>query len=306
MDFYNKKLSSKINSFSQISVNHNLSSHFSNIYTTNNNNNIIQNSNNKVELQNNKFDIDKNNNKIKLINTYPVDYNQKIGVIIPTTNKGKSWKKAEDTYLFNYTIKSILNTTNENYIIVFYIGIDIDDKLWQKSENYASLMKFRENRKNIDFKFFKMINIKPGHVTEMWNRLFLHAYKDNCNYFLQCGDDIIFSTIGWLDNCINILKLHNNIGLTGPVSDNPYILTQTFVSRKHMEIFNLYFPTEIKNWYCDDWINQVYQPNYFYPLTNHKCYNSGGDPRYSVEVKMDIYYSLVKNGHKKLLSYVNK
>ncbi len=298
MDLYNKKTNSKISSFSKNSINNNMSSHFSNIYVSNKNNN--------VDAENNNFDINKNNDKIKLIKTYPNDYNQKIGVIIPTTNKGKSWKKAEDTYLFNYTIKSILNTTNDNYIIVFYIGIDVDDEIWQKTENYASIMKFRENRKNIDFKFFKMINIKPGHVTEMWNRLFLHAYKDNCNYFLQSGDDIIFSTLGWLDNCINILKLHNNIGVTGPISNNPWILTQTFVSRKHMEIFNLYFPSEIKNWYCDDWINQIYQPNYYYPLTNHKCHNLGGSPRYSVESNMNIYYNLVKNGREKLLSYVNK
>ena len=38
----------------------------------------------------------------------------------------------------------------------------------------------------------------------------------------------------------------NNTKLTGPISENPTILTQTFVSRKHMEIFNLYFPPQIK------------------------------------------------------------
>ena len=44
-------------------------------------------------------------------------------------------------------------------------------------------------------------------------------------------------------------------------------MTQSFVSRKHMEIFSVYFPPEIVNWCCDDWINFVYYPKYIYPLT---------------------------------------
>ena len=39
-----------------------------------------------------------------------------------------------------------------------------------------------------------------------------------------------------------MLKSKNNIGLTGPINNNNIGLTQSFVSRKHMEIFNWYFP----------------------------------------------------------------
>ena len=28
-----------------------------------------------------------------------------------------------------------------------------------------------------------------------------------------------------------------------------------------MEIFGFYYPPEIINWYCDDWITEVYKPN---------------------------------------------
>ena len=31
----------------------------------------------------------------------------------------------------------------------------------------------------------------------MWNILFKKAYNDNCDYFYQCGDDILFKTKGW-------------------------------------------------------------------------------------------------------------
>ena len=60
-----------------------------------------------------------------------------------------------------------------------------------------------------------------------------------------------------------------------------FIQTQSFVSRKHMEIFGFYFPPEIKNWYCDDWMTNVYSPKYFYMI---HCFvkNAGGTPRYEV------------------------
>ena len=61
-----------------------------------------------------------------------------------------------------------------------------------------------------------------------------------------------------------------------------FLQTQTFVSRKHMEIFGYMFPEEIKNWCCDDWYNMIYTPSHFFPLTQHYCSNDGGAPRYIV------------------------
>lgn len=260
------------------------------------NNNTIQHNNINELLINTK-------NKINQLKNINLDKNYKIGILIPTTNKGKEWTRAEDTFLWNKTLKTLLNITNSKHTIVFYIGVDTNDKIWLKKNNYETVLKLKEKRDNIEFKFFKMINIDPGHVTEMWNRLYLHAYRDNCDYFLQCGDDIDFLTTNLLDDCICILKMHNNIGLTGPISENPTILTQTFVSRKHMEIFNLYFPPQIKNWYCDDWINHVYQPNYYYPLLNHKCKNCGGNPRYTVQ-NTDILSKLINSGRIRLSQYL--
>jgi hypothetical protein len=116
----------------------------------------------------------------------------------------------------------------------------------------------------------------------MWNILFEKAYKEGYEYFYQCGDDIIFKTKGWINDSIKMLESKNNIGLTGPINNNNRILTQSFVSRKHMEIFGWYFPIEIKNWCCDDWYNMVYHPKYLYPLNQHYAENGGGAPRYDI------------------------
>lgn len=207
---------------------------------------------------------------------------KKIGVIIPTTSKGKNWKTVEETFLYNKTLKSFIMTTNLLHNVVFYIGIDNDDNLWNLQENRKKLSSLIKNRENIHFKFIHMNDIPKGHVTRMWNVLFENAFNDDCEYFLQCGDDIIFITNGWLDDSIKILKNYDDIGVTGPLCNNSRILTQTMVSRKHMEIFKFYFPRIIINWFCDNWINEVYKPDYFYPLQNHKCINDGGVPRYNI------------------------
>ena len=71
--------------------------------------------------------------------------------------------------------------------------------------------------KNIEIQFITSTGIPKGHVTLMWNRAFKQAYEENCDYFFQCGDDIKFLTIGWVDQCIEKMQQNNNLGLTGPL-----------------------------------------------------------------------------------------
>jgi hypothetical protein len=61
-----------------------------------------------------------------------------------------------------------------------------------------------------------------------------------------------------------------------------------------MELFGYYFPPEILNWYCDDWINLVYKMmNTYYPLMNHECWNIGGSPRYVINNNMRYKYKTI-------------
>ena len=162
------------------------------------------------------------------------------------------------------------------------MGVDKDDRIFSKIEEQEEIIRFNKVFKNIEFVFMTMDEIPKGHVTQMWNRLFSDAYKRSCDYYYQCGDDMEFRTKGWINDCIKALKSNNDIGLAGPINNNNRILTQAFVSYKHMDIFGWFFPIEIKNWCCDDWYNIVYHPNYLYPLYNHYAVNLGGDPRYDI------------------------
>jgi hypothetical protein len=207
----------------------------------------------------------------------------KIGILIPSTSNGRSWKNYKETYLYSTTLKTFLLTRNDEHEYVFYIGIDKNDKIMDNNETKDQINKFKLVFKQIDFQFIYMTGITKGHLTVMWNRLYNKALDDRCDYFYQCGDDISFKTKGWVNDCIKVLQANKDIGLTGPLNNNNTILTQSFVSRKHYELFGFYFPEEIINWYCDDWINIVYKKlNAYFPINNHYCENIGGRPRYVV------------------------
>ena len=202
----------------------------------------------------------------------------RIGILVPCTSKGRDWTTMRDTYLFHYTLKTFLATCCPGHDYIFYIGYDHDDPLFSNTSEQNYLRIF-EKMYPVLFEFI-VLHEPPGYLTRMWNRLFQSAYEDGCDYFYQCGDDIFFQTRRWITDSIEVLQAHGDIGLTGP-DNQTRILTQAFVSRKHMEIFGKFFPESIVNWGCDDWYNWVYE-DYLYPLNGHTCTNEGGKPRYVI------------------------
>jgi len=205
----------------------------------------------------------------------------KIGLLIPCTSRNRNWNNIKESYLFNYYLKSFVSSKSLGHTYILYIGYDKDDRIFSNKaeQDYSRIIE--KIYGDISIKYMEM-NEKPGHLTAIWNRLFKQSYDDGCDYFYQCGDDISFKTKNWVNDCIQRLKENNNIGLTGPINNNPRILTQAFVSREHMHIFGEFFPESIINWCCDDWYNYVYSPDLLFPLKNHYCSNEGGEPRYVI------------------------
>uniref|UniRef100_A0A6C0BWJ5 Glycosyltransferase n=1 Tax=viral metagenome TaxID=1070528 RepID=A0A6C0BWJ5_9ZZZZ len=236
-----------------------------------------------------------------------------LAILIPCTSNGRpEWKTITDTYLYNLTLKTFLITYNPTKKNKFYIGYDEDDRIFANRSEQGKIVKFLSVMKNVDVEFISMHGINKGHLTLMWNRLYAKAYNDQFDYFFQCGDDINFKTKGWVDECIKILQSHNNIGLTGPINNNNRILTQSFVSRKHMEIMGYFFPPEIINWCCDDWINEVYKHNYFYPAISQFCSNDGGAERYTInnnpvfKTNLNSYQINTIQLRKSILEYIDR
>ena len=204
----------------------------------------------------------------------------KIAFLIPSTTKNRPWKKIEETYLYTVFGESFLNTLSDGIDYSIYINIDIDDPIYSKKEEKEKFERFIGEKAEI--KWIDDGKVQKGFLTLMWNYLFEKALEDNNEYFYQCGDDIWFENKDWIKDCILQMKKQNDIGICGPINPPNYrILTQTFVSRKHYEIFKCYFPVQIKNWWCDDCINFVYYPNYVTKLKKLNAVNKGGEPRYS-------------------------
>jgi hypothetical protein len=207
----------------------------------------------------------------------------KIAILIPSTSKNRSWAHYRETYLYEKTIRTFLLTYDKEHEYCFYIGIDEGDRIYDNDSVKTQLMRFVSIMKGVQLEFVYMSGITPGHLTVMWNRLFDKALADGNDYFFQCGDDIEFQTKGWVNACIEALGKSGGLGVAGPINNHPRILTQSFVSRKHYDLFGYYFPPEIINWCCDDWINDVYKGlGLFYPIQQHSCINVGGDPRYHI------------------------
>jgi len=203
----------------------------------------------------------------------------KIAFLIPSTTRKRPWGKMEDTYLYKIFARSFIDTLNENMDYTIYIHIDKNDRIYSKSTERYKLLSLIGDKAKI--KFYSNGQIPKGYLTQMWNYLFKFAYDDGNDYFYQCGDDIYFNNKDWLVECIDQLKKQKDIGICGPINPPNYrILTQTLVSRKHWEIFGFYFPPQIKNWWCDDWINYVYYPNYIVKINHLIAENKGGEPRY--------------------------
>jgi hypothetical protein len=226
----------------------------------------------------------------------------KVAVIIPSTSKTRNWSSPTDSLLYNM-INSFKQTTNDNFEYKLYIGYDYDDSFYNNTDNIT----FYENQ-GIPIEFIQ-INVEKGHVTKMWNILAMQACKDGFEYLYACGDDIIFYNNGWIDECVNLLLRNNNIGLTGPLTDNgnTAILTQCFVHRTHLDIFNFFYPEDIINWYCDDWINFVYRDRglvYKLPSDKYMCSNSGGSSRYKIVYASDLCGHLVEHYKHVLNNYL--
>ena len=210
---------------------------------------------------------------------------QKIGFIIPSRtifkDKKKNIKMIQDLPIIKYLLPSFQDKCDKNgkYSYNFYVGYDYDDTFYK--ENKLKIIEFIKrnfNIKNLNISFIEFDkSYSGGKVAAIWSELANIAVKNNCEYLYQLGYDIIFKDSGWENKFITKLQENNNLGVVGPLDlNNSKLLTQSFVHKTHLDIFKTYYPKEIVNIYCDDWIPEVYKPDRSFILQDVKVMNSGG------------------------------
>lgn len=252
---------------------------------------------NNIEYSKKKLNNDDTTTKIKKgIDIYEKE-KLSIGVMIPVTSNKREYKNIKETDFFKIFFPSFLETYDKSnrYKYNFYIGYDdVDEFHCENKETFEE--HFNSFKKNFGISLVEVVGLK-GKVGEIWSVLAEKASYDN-DYLYQLGDDVKIETSGWEDGFIKELKNKNNIGVVGPHDNSTYIreglITQSFVHVTHLQIFKKYFPDEIKNWYIDNWITDVYngKSNKNFTVLN-TC--GGWEPRYEIVNDPDNFINVLKN-----------
>ena len=242
---------------------------------------------------------------------------KKIAFLIPSTSKDRDWKTLDETYLYKYLLPSIVSVSKDFSIKVF-IGYDDDDELYSNID----LPKFYQscNQPLVDNSFgnfnsvlFEIEWVKfdaesvRGKPTHIWNGLSTLSRKQEYEYMMVLGDDIVCDKRKeWLGIFIKNLKNNNNIGFSAGWSNNDKIPTQFLIHKTHIDIFGFVYPPQIYNWYCDNWMAQVYGKKFGNWLKDYKLLNIGGEPRYTPNNDKRLCDMLVSRHRKKIIKYINK
>ena len=212
---------------------------------------------------------------------------EKIAFLIPATTNKRPWKTPQETDLWRVLCKSLVRN-NLKYKITVYVGFDGDDKVYGKRQCKAL---FSAQFPQFKLKWVAFNRTYKGKVTHIWNDLGKQAIADGFEYLNVMGSDIdLPKQADWLDVFLKRLKQNENKGWVAGLSPpgNTRIPTQFFIHRKHIDTFGFIFPPELHNWYCDDWLAEIYwyleaHGKYRVWLKQYIFRNTGGSARYKIQ-----------------------
>jgi hypothetical protein len=236
---------------------------------------------------------------------------RRICLIACVSSKGFKNMSYRQTALHLHLIKSLRKTIESKYEYSLMIGIDQGDTYWHRYRT-EMLGAFKDKR-NIDM---ETIYVKGGSFTKALNAVAAYAFnrpkKQECDYFVRINDDSEFASNGWTTMAVKKLKSYRpqNVGVVGPTvkEGNTNILVFDFVHRTHIYLFGTYYPTQLNNWWIDDWITNVYKPHNYAKLSKWKMKHvMKHGRRYSVNWKeKKSLADLVKKGKSIVQSNKNR
>ena len=117
---------------------------------------------------------------------------------------------------------------------------------------------------------------------------------DRYEYIWQVNDDVLTRTDNWVTKSIEGLPA-DKLGMTGPRDHEDYVpnlITQAFVHRTHMQIFDPMYPFVFPNWYMDDWMGMVYGEERSPLLPDTFVINTPHSPRYEFDALGHQYLTI--------------
>jgi hypothetical protein len=129
-------------------------------------------------------------------------------------------------------------------------------------------------------------------------------------YFYQLNDDLLLLTEGWADRFVSALESSTppGFGIAGPLDlHNERLMTQSFASCTHYEIFGYYYPWRFRNWYSDDWAAQLYGESTHWLTDVEVDHGATMGPRYLVAYDHGTLVApLVRSGRARICGWLSR
>lgn len=179
---------------------------------------------------------------------------KKVVILIPSSSRNCDYKGLKNSALVGILYKSLLNYDISKY--TFLIGFDDDDSF------------FISHKKNMEKKFpdnfhLKYLNNYDKNYVCIVNQLAKIAIDEyNADYLFLIADDLIFFDFSFIDKFIDFFTdKEYGLGYGKDKRCRKDICTHPFVPSSHFKSLGYFYPKEIKNWYCDTWITELYSKN---------------------------------------------
>ena len=202
--------------------------------------------------------------------------------LIPSTSHARSWTDVTHTYLHTHACTSLRALGSGGATV--YVGYDDDDRILASPEARAALA---ELHPHLAFRWTAFSPDK-GNVVRIWNALAEQALQDGKAYLMVAGDDIVYpqeESTTWLQTLRGSLRAQHHVGWASGFSGNDRIATQFLVHKTHVQLLGWVFPPAMRNWYCDDFLNEVYPSTYRAWHKDVQIPNAGGTERYTPNVE---------------------
>ena len=176
----------------------------------------------------------------------------KVVFIIPSTSRNMNYENVASCTLMNILYESLKKLDISKY--TFIIGIDDDDEFYNK--NIDELKATLPNNfhfhflNNYDKSYVCIVNQLADIAIKQYDAEYLHIFADDLNVY----------ELDYINTFIDWFKKHENLGLGWGIDEgNDRICTHHFLSKKHVNMLGYFYPSSIKNWYCDDWVTLLYE-----------------------------------------------
>ncbi|MBJ62868.1 MAG: hypothetical protein CMB57_06390 [Euryarchaeota archaeon] len=185
---------------------------------------------------------------------------KEVVVIMACTKSLSTWGIGQDavnTILVPSVERTVTRKELNQFDVKIILGFDSGDSFWEQEVNRG----ITKTNRIIPVSFVRLHPRRTGVVP--FNELARRAQQLDADFFVRVNDDTEFLNTGWLTNAIEEVNnlSPSRVGAIGPHclgGTRRDILTHDMVHRKHLQIFETYYPTELDNWWIDDWITSVY------------------------------------------------